>query len=454
MLPHVFRDKVFSFTQEKGLFCSPCHVLVAVSGGADSMALLHTLLNWPEAGIRVSVVHIHHGLRGEFADRDEQFVRDFCEKQNVQLIVYHEDIAVYAKKHRLSLEEAGRQVRYERFDEARTALGADLVATAHTASDRSETTLMRIIRGTGIDGLVGITALRGHICRPLLSCTRADVERYCEECQIPYVTDETNDDMAFSRNRIRHQVLPMLRELNPAVDDALLRLANHADEDSDWLRLIANEQLHNAKVPFGYKTKAFTEQQPAIMRRMIMLMMRDAGVPNIEESHIMAIEHAIFCGKGDVHLSGGYIFCVSQGVASVRCDNDDRVPKPISVVSTSMVENIGEHHFNLRVVDVDHRFVNNLFANMCLDYDKIEGNLQIRCRQDGDVIHPVNRGVGKSLKKLMNECGIPTFVRDSYPVLCDERGVIMVPAYAVDERVKVTDNTKHLLVWQWADVTT
>lgn len=452
MMVSAFRDKVYTMLK-KPWFSLPCHVLVAVSGGADSMALLHTLLSFSEEGIRISAVHIHHGLRGERADRDEQFVRDYCRNNDVKLLVYHENVAEYAATHKLSLEEAGRNIRYKRFEEARAQLEADWIATAHTASDRVETTLMRIIRGTGTDGLLGIPEVRGHICRPLLVCTRLEVEEYCAQCNIAYVNDETNTDMAFMRNRIRHHVLPMLKEINPSVEEALLRLSEQAACDSEWLLCQARGRLREAEESYGYDVKAFNQASP-IKHRMIMLMMRDASVPSIEQSHICAAEQCIDNGRGETQLPGGYVFSVSQGVAKVRYGHNDVMPLPIDLHSWPVKGWFGDHPFKVIVKRPDDSpNVHNLFSNAILDYDKIEGNLQIRCRQEGDMIHPVNRGVGKSLKKLMNECALPAFVRDSYPVLCDDLGVIMVPGYAVDERVKVTDNTKHLLVWESDDKT-
>ena len=452
MMVAAFRDKVHTMLK-KPWFRLPCHVLVAVSGGADSMALLHTLLSFSEEGVRVSAVHIHHGLRGENADRDEQFVRDYCRNNDVELLVYHENVAEYAADNKLSIEEAGRHIRYERFEDARAQLKADWIATAHTASDRVETALMRIIRGTGTDGLLGIPETRGHICRPLLSCTRLEVEEYCAQCNIAYVNDETNTDMTFMRNRIRHQVLPMLKEINPSVEDALLRLSEQAACDSDLLLCQARGRLQEAEEAYGYDVKAFIQMASPIKHRMIVLMMRDASVPSIEQTHICAAEQCIDNGRGETLLPGGYVFSVSQGVAKVRHGESNSMPLPVDLDALPVNGWFGEHAYKMTVKKADCKNVHNLFSNTILDYAKIEGNLQIRCRQEGDMIHPVNRGVGKSLKKLMNECALPAYVRDSYPVLCDDFGVVMVPGYAVDERVKVTDNTKHLLVWESDDKT-
>ena len=454
MLSLKFSDKVFAFTQENVLFSAPCHVLVAVSGGADSMSLLHTLLNWPVDGLQVSAVHIHHGLRGEYADRDERFVRDYCDKHSVKLIVYHENVAAYAEYNGLSIEEAGRRLRYARFEEARASVGADVIVTAHTASDRAETTLMRIIRGTGVDGLVGIPMARGRICRPLLSCTRAEVEQYCAECGIPYVNDESNVDVAFTRNRIRLQVLPQLTAMNPSVEEALLRLADHARDDADALLTMALRHLQESDEPYGYRIDTFIREHVAVRRRMIMLMMRDVGVPSIEEAHVVAAESAVEVGAGSVLLPGGFVFAVSQGVAQVCRDTGGKHPDPVRLSELPTFGMFGEVKYRITVERADSEIVHNLFSNTMLDYDKIEGNLQLRCRCEGDAIHPVGRGVGKTLKKLMNECGIPTPQREQYPVLCDDNGIVMVPGYAVDERVKVTDATKHLLVWQTDELTT
>lgn len=447
------RDKVFSFTQKKALFSAPCHIVVGVSGGADSMALLHMLLNWPENKLRVSAVHVHHGLRRDTADRDEQFVRDYCQTHNVQLVVYHEDVAAYAQDQGFTIEQAGRELRYARFEQARQFFGADLIATAHTASDQAETVLMRIIRGTGIDGLCGIPVVRGNICRPLLICARDEIERYCLDNAIPFVHDETNDDVCFTRNKIRHQVIPSLSEINPAIQDALLRLTEHAAEDSQMILAMAEDELSSAVSEFGYTVSAFNKVLPPVRKRMISLMMRKASVSSVEQKHIVAIEKALSTGCGQVFLPGGQVCHISQGMVSVfnsvSAQSIDEFV--LSDLPCSVYWN--NNNCNLRIVKCVGENVYNLFSNTLFDYDKIQGSLRLRRRRQQDAIRPVGR-VGKSLKKLMNECNIPVFVRDSYPVLCDDLGVIMVPGYAVDERVKVTEDTKHLLVWESDDLTT
>lgn len=438
-------DKAFRFTEEKGLFSAPCHVLLGLSGGADSMTLLYALTHWPTDGLRVSAVHIHHGLRVE-ADCDESVVRDYCAQLGVPLTVIHEDVAAIAAEQHLSLEEAGRRVRYAHFEAVRASIGADYVLTAHTASDQSETMLMHLIRGCGVDGLKGIPAARGYIRRPLLCCNRQEIETYCAENDVPFVTDASNFDVKFTRNDIRHRVLPLLREINPSVDEALLRLNSCATEDADYLNSLAETVLTEAECSGGYCIQAFQSQHAVIRRRMVRLLLRRSDVPTIEEAHILAAERMILSGCGSVDLPGGFVLAVQQGVISVREALPVEVPLPVSIGSLPCSVTFAECVYSFAICDANGSNVHNLFVNDAMDYDKIQGTLCLRCRQSGDYFHAAGRGVGKSIKKWMNEWHIPSHLRDSYPVLCDEVGAIWIPGYGCDERVSVTEDTKHFLV--------
>ena len=439
------RDKVFAFASEKRLFSAPCHVLLGVSGGADSMALLHALTHWIES-LKVSAIHINHGLRGEYADRDEMFVRSYCAEHGIPLVVVHADVSNFALREHLTTEEAGRQVRYEQFEETRRAIGADYVLTAHTADDQTETVLMHLIRGCGIDGLAGIPAARGNIRRPLLCCSRAEVEEYCALHNLPFVTDETNVDVRYTRNAVRHKVLPLLREINPSVGDAVLRLSGLAQADTDYLNDVAAEALSTATQDGGYLATVIAELPLAIRRRVIRLFLREVSLSSIEEAYIAAVDECILHHNGMVSLCDGYTLFVEQGLITVQASRE-RIP-PETVVLEEIPCSVRFGEFDCSLTERDHcdGNVHNLFLQSTIDCDKIEGKLCLRCRQTGDYMHPAGRGVGKSLKKLMNEWHIPAHIRDTYPLLCDEQGVVLVPGYACDERVKVTDATKHYLV--------
>ena len=448
-------DKVFAFTEEKALLPTPCHVLLGVSGGADSMALLHVLTHWPTNGLRVSAVHVHHGLRAETADRDAQFVRAYCERNNVPLTVVHADVAAVAREEGLTLEEAGRRVRYAYFQQELCRIGADFIVTAHTASDQAETMLMHVVRGCGLDGLTGIPSMRGNIRRPLLCCTRDEIEAYCAENDLAFVLDESNEDTHFTRNFVRHRVLPALREMNPSVERALLRLREHCEEDAAYIQQMAHTALESAACSDGYLKSAFEQQPSVVRRRMIRELFQSVSLSVYEEIHIKAAEQAVLRGNMRMSLPNGWEFTVGQDVVSLYLPDrlSNIVPQMVSTLPAEFSFGAKKLRIDqLDVWDASNENVHNLFLNAVLDCDKIRGQLHVRCRSEGDYMHPAGRGVGKSLKKLMNEWRIPVHLRDQYPLICDDDGVLLVPRFACDERAKITEATKHYLVCKLLEV--
>ena len=307
-------DKVYSFTEENALFSAPCHLVGGVSGGADSVALLHLLAHWPTPGLTLTAVHVHHGLRGETARRDMTFVETLCAEWGIPYVGLFADVPALAKASGMGTEEAGRCERYRFFEETRLQMGADYVVTAHTASDQAETVLMHLIRGCGTDGLAGIPPVRGCIRRPLLCCSREEVERYCAEQGLVFMTDETNADPRYTRNRIRHQVLPLLRQINPATDEALCRLATHSGEDSHYLSSLARTAVAEAWLADGaYCVEAFTAQPVPVRRRMIRAVLTELSLPQVSEPHILAIEQLLKQGRGETVLPLETVLCVESG---------------------------------------------------------------------------------------------------------------------------------------------
>ena len=222
----------------------PSMGVVAVSGGADSVALLRALHTCHAA---LTVAHVNHQLRGEESDADEAFTRDLCVQLGVACRVRSADVTALAAGD--NLESTARRVRYEFFAEVANEVGASWVATAHTADDQAETVLHRLIRGTGLQGLRGIALAREHVVRPLLAVTRADVIAHLAALNQPYRVDSTNADLKFTRNRIRHELLPLLRTFNPDVVSALTHLADHANEAHEVIVAAAAELLAKAERP-------------------------------------------------------------------------------------------------------------------------------------------------------------------------------------------------------------
>ncbi len=446
-----FADKVISFTRENALLSQSSSVVVGVSGGADSMALLHVLCSGVFADLAVTAVHVHHGLRGDEADRDEQVVRDYCARLAVPLHVEHVDVRERASAWNCGLEEAGRRVRYAAFESIRCKIQADLIATAHNADDAAETMVMHILRGCGVSGLVGIPAKRGLVVRPLLACTRAEIEAYCAAEHIPYIVDSTNADTNFTRNRVRHELLPLMRQLNPAVNAALTRLGSAAAQDEAYFADLATCALQQARVRDGvYARDGFLKQSMPVRVRMCRALLAEFECFSFAESHIEALCAALEHNRGVVHLPNDSRITVSAG----------QVMRYITSPASSFCLSVDALPFSTCINGVSHRLevlsreqyilfqnVHKKFFKSAVDYDRIQGDLIIRCRQEGDYIHPANRKVGKTLKKLLQECFIPAHERNTLPLLCDDNGVLAVWGVGCDSRACPDDSTKHFLVW-------
>lgn len=291
-------------------------VIVGVSGGADSMALLHFLYTSSEKmNISVFACHINHHLRGAESDRDEEFVRGFCDRNAIPLTVCDADIPSLQKKHE-SVEECARRERYRFFEEMSETLSAR-IATAHTASDNAETVLLNLIRGTGTKGLYGIPPVRGKIIRPLLRCTREETEKYCTENKIGYVTDSTNLSEQYTRNRLRRKVLPLLKEFNPALIDGIARMTESVYEDNLFLEQAATAAVRRCRTENGYVCALLSELEPAILARVVSSVLSENG---IEPSHLRigGCIGIIRAGKGKINLCKDRFAVAEKGIFLIQ----------------------------------------------------------------------------------------------------------------------------------------
>ena len=250
--------------------------VVGLSGGADSCALLLALLALKESlGITVKACHINHNLRGEESDGDELFVRTLCAERGVQLTVFSIDVHGAAQKHE-STEETARKLRYEKF--AEMCRNGEKLATAHTASDNAETVLMNMIRGTGTKGLAGIPPVRDMFIRPVIFCTREDTEEYCRKNGIDFVTDSSNLSDDYTRNRIRHRLIPLLEEFNPSFIAAVTRMTEAVGDDSAFLDAYAEKAAESCVLKNGYDSRKLKELDPAVLFRIIARELKENGV--------------------------------------------------------------------------------------------------------------------------------------------------------------------------------
>ena len=437
--------KVLSDIRRYDMLCSGDSVLVALSGGADSMSLLSVLLNLKdELGIAVSAAHVNHGLRGAEADGDEAFVKNVCEKLGVKLHTLRYDVAAEAVRTGEGTEACGRRIRYDFFDSIE---GVTKIATAHTLSDNLETVLFNLTRGSGLNGLCGIPPVRGKIIRPLIGCTRAEVEAYCAENAIRYVTDKTNLENGYNRNKIRNLVIPHLKGINPSVEAAVGRCAESLTEDESFLSSCAAELIEAAAADNGYSAEKLLTAHPAVRKRAIRLLLRERMSEKPQKLHIDLINSALMSG-GAVQTQDSVIAVVKDGLLSFAKEDEalapwraeihgDRVGFPYGIIKIRKI--------NISELNKTQKICKQVLAN-CLDYDKITIKSFFRSRLEGDKICQPGGGCTKTLKKLFNEKKIPAEKRNGVVILADDSGVLWVEGYGCDRRAMITDATRTVMM--------
>lgn len=309
-----FLEKVFSAAADHGMAEKGDAVVAALSGGADSVSLLYALKELSgELGITVSACHVNHHLRGEESDSDMRFCEKLCERLDIPIIVREVDVKSLQQKHE-SLEECARRVRYDFF--AEVSQGKRL-ATAHTANDSAETVLLNLMRGTGLKGLCGIPPVRGNIIRPIIYCTRDEVEEYCRSRGLSWVTDRTNLSTDYTRNKIRHIILPEMLKINGSLYSTVTRMEKSLREDSDFLEGMAVRALEEARQPGGWSASALAALPKPVQSRAIRLIFAKGG---IEPSalRINTAAEILAAGRGKFNPCRGKFFVVRRGVAFVE----------------------------------------------------------------------------------------------------------------------------------------
>lgn len=432
-------------------------VIAAVSGGADSMALLHRLY---QTGVTVIVAHLNHCLRGEESDRDENFVRDFCSQLHVPFFSRRVDIAALCRREGLGEEECGRRERYAFFEELRRDMPSEtVVATAHTLSDQLETILFRMARGTGLYGLCGIPAERDGIIRPLIGCTRQDVEEYCQRWNVPFILDSTNSDPHYARNRIRLEAIPALKQVNAAIELHTGQLVQSLTADSDYLEQKANALFHQVwegdKLSVGLTFAA----HPALTMRVLAYFL---GKNNVSADYAL-LNRITELGRqprGTVNLPGNRRIIADGGYlwleqAESKEDNPwntevllpkqpefgkilARFPLPDGNFLLCLPESVENFEKRKKIYNSDLIF--------SLDYDTIVGRLSFRCKSAGDRIRLMGRQGSRPLKKLYSEARLPLRYRQSAVVALDDQDVVWAEHIGPAGRNIPAETTSRLLL--------
>ena len=409
-------------------------VCVALSGGADSVALLLVLSELSaELGFSLSAVHVNHLLRGEESDRDEQFCRDLCSRLNIPLQVFRRDALAFSQTLGVSVETGARELRYGIFN----SLSCDKIATAHNLNDNAETLLFRLARGTGLHGLSGIPPIRGRIIRPLIECTREEIEGYLAEKGQAFVTDSTNLSDDYARNRIRHHVIPELSAAHGAFPACVTRMTESFAEDEDFLTSEAKK----------CENQSLFTLHPAIRKRVIINQLKTHNL-KVSTEKIAEIEEALLLRKSRVMIENGFFAAFDKGVMRIYSEQLNDVPEPVSAVPD------GEYGFNGdRIVKISvqsdeisflSRNVNKNSTIYYADYDKIQGDIVLRNRLRSDSIKPVGATCTRELRKILQE-KLPPEKRKLSAVLEDKNGIIWAEHAGLSDRVKPNAETENYL---------
>ena len=409
---------------------------VGVSGGADSMCLLEILSKLKdEYDIILKVVHVNHNIRGEEALRDQKLVEAYCRDIGAECLVYSVDVPTISKEMGIGEEECGRIKRYECFQKAEC--GA--VATAHSLSDSIETLMFNLIRGTGTKGLCGIPPRRDNIIRPLIECTRKEIEHYCEENKIPYITDSTNLTDDYTRNFIRHNIVASFSKINENFESAVAGTMETLRIENTYLEHCKEEVIKFADVGNGYKTSVLLSVDSAIRRRVIAEILGRHMKKDTEKRHIDLVDAAILKGEGKIEITKDLYVVVTESLVTFQAKEDFAIEWEMAgdngVFETPSGKFLVKPTSSAEYKNTD-----------AIDGDKIKGNLYMSSRKEGDCFFSAKRKNTKSLKKLLNEAKIPNSQRNNIAILRDEENLIWIEGFGTDGKYLPDINTKNVLI--------
>ncbi len=413
-------------------------VAVCLSGGADSMALLHLMCRYKELfELEVSAVHIHHGLRTE-SDREEIFVKEYCDRLGVECIVHHLDMNTKQKPQGLSVETWARQLRYEFFDSIAKQKGAKL-ATAHTLSDKCETVIFNMCRGSSLKGVCGIPAVRGNIIRPLIDCTRNDIEEYCAKNSIPFVTDQSNFSEEYSRNKIRLRVVPVLKQINSRSEHQIGEFTKEMEQIYTFLTQLSDTLYRNSVSLNGFDVNTILKQDDVVVKFFIRNLLEKHNC--LSKENVNAILEGLKEGEFSRQLTQNITCRVKDGYLVFYTPKQSSGQKCTETVQITPDQKtvFREQQYILRCVAGEEleKFKKNHknYLNNCISYDTIKNKLFIRTRRTGDTFTLPKRKVTKTVKKLFMEDKMPQSMREATAMLADEEGnVIWIDGYGVNAK--------------------
>ena len=443
-------EKVLNTIRQYNMVSRGDTVAVCLSGGADSMALFYFFCaNREKLGINLLALHVNHGLREE-SGNEQSFVADYCASQGVQCIITALDMNNNTRPQGLSTETWARDLRYSFFFRQAEKYSAKL-ATAHTLSDRAETVLFNLTRGTSLKGAGGIPPVRDSIIRPLIDCTRQDVEKYCADNNIPYVTDQTNFQDIYSRNKIRLNVLPQLKKINPSAEKAIASFATDSREIYSLLSQLSDSLYKDAIGLGGLDVSKLLAAHSAVTKDLIRNSLDKLEC--LSKDNVEAVYSALSQPAFKRQLSAT-VFCrINDGRLQFYTPKQKENSLPLQPVKVEFDKTITfgytSLYFSVITASEYEKMEKNYknYLTYAVDYDILKGDINLRSRKTGDSFTFVNRNVTKTVKKLFIEDRVPQEYRDKIPLLCDETdNVVWLGEYGTNKPYVPSENTKNILL--------
>lgn len=437
------RVEVAAFCREEALLSPPEEICCAVSGGADSMALLWCLHTMQEdLHIRVSAAHFNHKLRAEEAERDEAFVRDFCHTHSIPLHVGSENVAAYAEANRLGIEEAARLCRYRFFDSLHCK-----IATAHHADDNAETVLLHLLRGSGLRGLCGIAPKRENIVRPLLCVSREQILDFLRAEGIAWVEDSSNQSRGYTRNRLRHELMPLMRRENPRLSEQLASQSRLLRAEDALLENYAEELLRSCRSADGYAVAPLLQAPDALQKRALRRIVRELLPQDASLVHIEALQALLRNPEPTAKLCLPHAVIAQRHYDSLRLYRESPVAFPeteLCIPGDTAIAGAG-WCISCKIEKIFENFANTPF-HFAVKYDMIsQTKLSVRAGQSRDRLCMPNGG-RRTLKRLLADHKIPPAEQKLLPVFTDGSSVIAVAGIGVDPAYAAAIGQSALLI--------
>jgi tRNA(Ile)-lysidine synthase len=481
-LQPTLEQRVLQFIQHNELVKANQKILVAVSGGPDSVCLIYSLNQLrTELNITLHMAHLNHQLRGEESEADAHYVEELARKLNIPITLEKRDVAAYQAEHHLSLEEAAREVRYSFLAQTARRIGAEYVAVGHTLNDQVETILLHIIRGTGTRGLRGLQPCHTMqfsgcsltVIRPLLEIKREETEDYCSRLKLMPCQDTSNLSSSLLRNRVRHELVPLLQTYNPGIRESLLRISCIAQDDLAFLEAESTrvwpEVAQKKQDIIIFDKEAFKRLAQALQRHLLRRAIDELSgtLKDIETRHVEEILEALNKPAGrQVTLPGGLIFSIEYNryllgfhpeeqapFAKLEGEFDIKVPGETRINGWNIeAEVISSECFMDRQKALD-TWGNDGFTAF-FDKDKVGAIIKVRARRKGDWFQPLGMSQTKKVGEFMLDSRIPRTWRERVPIFYTPRQIIWIAGWRIDDRVKVTADTREILCLRtvrWTD---